>query len=86
MLTRQRDPSYESVEEMVKLLSLPISFREFLKRAVLDNETPYISISELNRDLNKAMGEIQSESDYYLVLQRKVASEKLKLSDLFLAV
>jgi hypothetical protein len=75
MLTRQRDPSYETVEEMVKLSSFPISFREFLKRAILDNETPYISISELRRDLNKAFSEVQAEADYHLLPTKSVAQK-----------
>jgi hypothetical protein len=60
---------------MVKLSSFPISFREFLKRAILDNETPYISISELRRDLNKAFSEVQAEADYHLLPTKSVAQK-----------
>ncbi len=79
MLTRQLDPPLKVVEQIAKSSSNPPSFQEFLRRALLANEKPYSSVSELKRDLSKSLSEIQSETIYYLAPTKNIAQKLVVL-------
>ncbi len=75
MLTRQRDPSPETVEKLIKAKTNPPSFIEFLGRPLLPDMKRYSSCSEVKRDLSLVMGEIQAKTMYYLLPTKNVAQK-----------
>jgi len=79
MLTRNKEPNEEIVEKLTNNINLPIPFVTFLKRSILDNKNPYLSLSEAQRDLKKALNEIQSETTYHVVPIKSVAQKLLSL-------
>ena len=79
MLTREKDPSVRSVEQVIKQKQYPVPFLEFLRRAVLEEIKPYSSVSELKRDLLQTQSELLSETIYYLTPTKRIAESLASL-------
>jgi hypothetical protein len=77
LVTGQPNPSVSLIKEIISSNSIPYSFKELLTRALLGGAKRYSSVSELKRDLFKALSEIHSETAYYMVPTKAVAQKLL---------